>query len=157
MKTCILLFLFTTIFCGSDKIIFGKCGMAPKRRPVSCYTNTVLPEDIPELTELLEKFKDGDDNEFANYLGDMIDKKAARESNGQKNDEDLINQPIGACGMAPQYLPFRCYEVNVLRRDKKTLSDAYDKYHKSDLKAFNKVYTELEDKKQKYYGTSSKN
>ena len=154
MKTYILLLLLSTIFCASH--LLGECGMAPKYRPISCYTDTVLPEDLPELKELLEKFKNGgDDNEFANYLGDMVDKKAARESNGQKND-DLIDQPIGACGMHPKYLPFKCYEPNVLRRDRNTLADAYDKFHGSDLTAFNKVYKELEDKKYEYFYGSSK-
>ena len=153
MKTYILLLLLAAISCAH---LLGNCGMAPKYRPISCYEDTVLPEDIPELKELLEKFKNGgDDNEFANYLGDMVDKKAVRESNGEKND-DLNNQPIGACGMHPKYLPFKCYEPNVLRRDRNTLADAYDRLHGSDLTAFNKVYQQLEDKKYEYFYGSSK-
>ena len=84
MKVYLLLALIAYTVCQS---LLGQCTMAPKRRPISCYEGKVLPEDMPELEQLLEEFKDGDDNVFANYLGDMFDKKDFREGR-EPNEED---------------------------------------------------------------------
>ena len=147
MKTYILLAL---AFCAVSAQMLGNCGMAPKYRPISCYEGKVLPEDIPELTKLLELFKDGgDDNVFALYLGDMFDKKEFRE--GREPNEEGQAQLLGKCGVHPKYLPYECYEPRVLRRDREELHEAFDKLHESDLNSFNKVLTELVDKKFKYY------
>ena len=81
--------------------------MAPKRRPISCYEWKVLPEDMAELEQLLEEFKDGDDNVFANYLGDMFDKKEFREGR-DPNEEDNSKKLLGKCGVHPKYLPYEC-------------------------------------------------
>ena len=52
-----------------------------KKRPISCYYGHILNEDIPELKILLEKYKEGNDNEFADYLADMIEKKIIEKVN----------------------------------------------------------------------------
>ena len=124
--------------------------MAPKRRPISCYEWKVLPEDMAELEQLLEEFKDGDDNVFANYLGDMFDKKEFREGR-DPNEEDNSKKLLGKCGVHPKYLPYECYEPQVLRRDRSELKDAFDNLHESDLDSFNQVLIKLRDKKVAYY------
>ncbi len=124
--------------------------MAPKRRPISCYEGKVLPEDMAELEQLLEEFKDGDDNVFANYLGDMFDKKEFREGR-DPNEEDNSKKLLGKCGVHPKYLPYECYEPQVLRRDRSELKDAFDNLHESDLDSFNQVLIKLRDKKVAYY------
>ena len=113
MKVYILLAL-----CVYVVYALGNCGMAPKYRPIECYKGQVLEEDIPELEELLEKFKNGgNDNEFDNYLEDMFDKKEYKEG----NEVNEVSYGFGGkCGVAPKYLPYECYEVNVLRRDSKS-------------------------------------
>ena len=147
MKTYILLAL---AFCAVSAQMLGNCGMAPKYRPISCYEGKVLPEDIPELQQLLDQFKDGgDDNVFALYLGDMFDKKEFRE--GRDPNEGMQAQLLGKCGVHPKYLPYECYEPQVLRRDRPEFKDTYDKLHESDLNAFNEVLKGLIDKKFKYY------
>ena len=147
MKYTILLVLIA--FAVSKEIV-GLCTMAPKRRPLRCYTDKVLKEDIPELKKLLAKFKKGgNDNEFANYLGDMFDKKEFRE--GKKTNEEDKPKLIGKCGMHPKYLKYECYEPNVLRRHRVELKEAYEKYHESNLDNFNKIYEELREKKLAYF------
>ena len=71
-----MIIIFTSlIICDSISLI-GKCGMIPKYRPLECYKNSVLPEDLAELSEILLEFKNGgDDKELADLLGDMFDKK----------------------------------------------------------------------------------
>ena len=147
MKAYLLLGLIAyTVSLG----LIGNCGMAPKNRPISCYEGKVLPEDIPELTKLLEQFKgDGDDNVFADYLGDMFDKKDFRE--GRDPNESEGPKLIGQCGLHPKYLPYECYEPQVLRRDRATLKEAYDNLHESNLDSFNKVLVSLQDKKFAYF------
>ena len=150
MKVCILLALIA--FAISSPLL-GQCTMAPKNRPISCYEGKVLREDMPELMELLEKYKgDGDDNEFALYLGDMFDKKEFRE--GKVPNEEEGQKLLGKCGMAPQYQPYECYETKVLRRDRPQLKILYEKYHESDLSKFNEEYVSMIDKKFAYYGVS---
>ena len=147
MKVYLLLGLFAYAFSLG---LLGKCGMAPKNRPISCYEGQVLPEDIPELTQLLEEFQgDGDDNVFALYLGDMFDKKDFRE--GKDPNETEEPKLVGKCGVAPKYLPYECYEQQVLRRDRATLKEAYDNLHEKYLDSFNKVLLELQDKKFTYF------
>ena len=146
MKTYILLVL---AFCAVSAQMLGNCGMAPKYRPISCYEGKVLPEDIPELKQLLEQFKDGgDDNVFALYLGDMFDKKEFRE--GRDPNEASSQQLLGKCGVHPKYLPYECYEPQVLRRDRAQLKEAFEKLHESDLNSFNEVLVGLKEKKFKY-------
>ena len=147
MKTYILLAL---AFCAVSAQMVGNCGMAPKYRPISCYEGKVLPEDMPELEQLLEEFKEGDDNVFALYLGDMFDKKEVREGR-EPNDEDNSQKLLGKCGVHPKYLPYECYEPQVLRRDRPELQDAFDNLHESDLDAFNQVLIKLRDKKIAYF------
>ena len=53
----------------------------------------------------------GDDNDFADLLGDMFDKKRFRE----KRTSGIEETSIGGCGMHPKYLPVECYERNILR------------------------------------------
>ncbi len=144
MKVYILLAL-----CVYVVYALGNCGMAPKYRPIECYKGQVLEEDIPELEELLEKFKNGgNDNEFDNYLEDMFDKKEYKEG----NEVNEVSYGFGGkCGVAPKYLPYECYEVNVLRRDRNELKEAYDTLHDSDLKAFNKILDKLKEKKYAYF------
>ena len=148
MKVCLLLALLAYAFSAP---LLGQCTMAPKNRPISCYEGKVLPEDIPELTELLEKFKgDGDDHVFADYLGDMFDKKDFREGR-EPNEDDQTKKLLGQCGLHPKYLPFECYEPQVLRRNRNELKEAYDDLHDSDLNSFNKVLSSLIDKKTAYF------
>lgn len=151
----LVLLLIISIICIDNSIeIMGKCGMAPKYRPLECYKNSVLPEDLDELTEILERFRDGgDDNEFADLLGDMFDKKRYREKGASKVEE---KRKIGNCGMHPKYLPVECYEQNILRRDKKLIKDAYNKYHENNLKKFNEIYNQLIEKKNYYYKNPNK-
>ena len=147
MKAYLLLALLAYATCQS---LLGQCTMAPKRRPISCYEGKVLPEDMPELEQLLEEFKDGDDNVFANYLGDMFDKKEFREGR-DPNEEDNSQKLLGKCGVHPKYLPYECYEPQVLRRDRSELKDAFDNLHESDLDSFNQVLIKLRDQKIAYY------
>ncbi len=148
MKVCLLLALIA--FAVSQPLL-GQCTMAPKKRPISCYEGKVLPEDIPELQQLLDEFKeDGDDNVFANYLGDMFDKKDFREGK-ETNEEEQSQKLLGKCGVHPKYLPYECYEPQVLRRDRAQLKEAFEKLHESDLNSFNEVLVGLKEKKFKYY------
>ena len=147
MKAYLLLALIAYTVCQS---LLGQCTMAPKRRPISCYEGKVLPEDMPELEQLLEEFKDGDDNVFANYLGDMFDKKEVREGR-EPNEEDNSQNLLGKCGVHPKYLPYECYEPQVLRRDRAELKAAFDALHESYLDSFNLVLVKLKDKKIAYY------
>ena len=148
MKVCILLALLALAVSSP---LLGQCTMAPKNRPISCYEGQVLKEDIPELMDLLEKYKgDGDDHEFADYLGDMLDKKDFREGKQENLNDD--KRLLGKCGMAPRYQPYECYEPHVLRRDRKTLKSAFDEYHESDLNKFNSIYVPLIEKKEDYFG-----
>ena len=147
MKVYLLLALLAYAACQS---LLGQCTMAPKRRPISCYEGKVLQEDMPELEQLLEEFKEGDDNVFANYLGDMFDKKEFREGR-DPNEEDNSQKLLGKCGVHPKYLPYECYEPQVLRRDRSELKDAFDNLHESDLDSFNQVLIKLKDKKIAYY------
>ena len=122
--------------------------MAPKYRPIECYQNSILPEDMDELKRILFQMKNGgDDKEFANLLGDMFDKKRFREKPSSQDEK----KELDGCGMAPQYLPVECYENYVLRRDKKIIKDAYDKYHKKDINKFMRIYLQLIEKKLNYY------
>ena len=149
MKVCIL---FALLALAVSSPLLGQCSMAPKNRPISCYEGQVLREDIPELMDLLERFKgDGDDHVFADYLGDMLDKKDFREGKQENSEEKKL---LGKCGMAPKYLPFECYEINVLRRDRNTLKSAYEQYHESDLEKYNSIYVPLIEKKWSYFGIS---
>ena len=144
-----ILLLIISAICFVDSIgLMGKCGMAPKYRPIECYKNSILKEDLDELSDILERFRNGgDDKQFADLLGDMFDKKRFREKGNTKIDE----KEVGDCGMHPKYLPVECYERNILRRDKKFIKDAYNKYHKSNLKKFNEIYNQLIEKKLYYY------
>ena len=146
MKTYILFAILAFAIC--DHI--GQCGMAPIYRPLSCFKNVVLQEDFNELLEVQLKFRaEKNHKSFALYLGDMIDKKEYREL--KKNGKPVNIDMIGKCGVHPKYLKFECYSPNVLRRDKMELKEAYDKLHDSNLEAFNKIYSSLQDKKFKYY------
>jgi len=151
MKAIILLALFFAV--ATDKVnprLIGGCGQAPKNRPIGCYSNKVLEEDMPELKRLLRKFKKtGDDNVFADYLYDMFEKKKFRERKERNEPEPAPK--IGKCGMHPKHLPFECYEPQVLRRHRTELKNAYDKLHATKLEEFNKVLVDLKDKKFKYY------
>ena len=151
MKVYILFALFALAVSSP---LLGRCAMAPKYRPLYCFEGKVLPEDLPELQKLLEKYREGgDDHEFADYLGDMFDKKDIRE--GRKpNEEEEEEEPIrlGRCAQPPQSRPYECYAERVLRRDRKELKEAYDSLLESDLEGFNKVYLSLLDKRRKYYG-----
>ena len=148
MRVIIFFIILTVSLCAGNLSFIGKCGMAPKYRPIDCYKNSVLPEDMKELEEILSKFKHGgDDKEFANQIGDLFDKKKFRKKKNLKVD----TKKIGSCGMHPKYLPVNCYEENVLRRDRKQLRVIYDRYHGSDLKVFNEKYKELINRKFKYY------
>ena len=64
MKALLLLSLLI-VSISSQKI--GACTGTPKMRPIECFYGQVLNEDIPELKELLEKYRNGDDHEFADY------------------------------------------------------------------------------------------
>ena len=146
MKSFVLLILF---FCSINCQLIGGCTGTPKKRPISCYYGQILNEDIPELKELLEKYKNGDDNEFADYLGDLIDKKNYREGKYDNIKEKIIF--LGKCGMHPKYLPYECYEKNVLRRNRKVLKESYDKLHKDNLEEFNKIYNTFVEAKLAYF------
>ena len=146
MKTLLLLSLLI-ISISSQKI--GACTGTPKMRPIECFYGQVLNEDIPELKELLEKYRNGDDHEFADYLGDMFDKKEFRE--GRAENENQNPKILGKCGVHPKYQPFECYERNVLRRNRNQLKEAYDKLHGENLEEFNKIYIEYADAKQAYF------
>ena len=146
MKSLILLSL---LFCSISCQFLGRCTGTPKKRPIECFYGQVLNEDIPELKELLEKYRDGDDHEFADYLGDMIDKKEFREGKTENSQQKPII--LGRCGVAPKYLPFACYERNVLRRNRNQLKEAYDTLHGTNLPEFNKVYFKLVETKRAYF------
>ena len=146
MKALLLLSLLI-VSISSQKI--GACTGTPKMRPIECFYGQVLNEDIPELKELLEKYRDGDDHEFADYLGDMFDKKEFRE--GRAENENQNPKILGKCGVHPKYQPFECYERNVLRRNRNQLKEAYDKLHGENLDEFNKIYIEYADAKQAYF------
>ena len=146
MKTLLLLSLLI-VSISSQKI--GGCTGTPKMRPIECYYGQVLNEDIPELKELLEKYRNGDDHEFADYLGDMFDKKEFRE--GRAENDNQNPKILGKCGVHPKYQPFECYERNVLRRNRNQLKEAYDKLHGENLEEFNKIYIEFADAKQAYF------
>ncbi len=145
MKYYILLALLACISC---QILGGACTGTPKKRPIECYKGEVLPEDLPELEEVLKKYKDGDDHEFANILGDMIDKKQFRLGMPLEQTEA---QKLGQCGMHPKYLPYECYEPHVLRRHRKQLKEAYDNLHDTNLIEFNKIYIKLTEAKEAYF------
>ncbi len=146
MKALLLLSLLI-VSISSQKI--GACTGTPKMRPIECFYGQVLNEDIPELKELLEKYRNGDDHEFADYLGDMFDKKEFRE--GRAENENQNPKILGKCGVHPKYQPFECYERNVLRRNRNQLKEAYDKLHGENLEEFNKIYIEYADAKQSYF------
>ncbi len=147
MKVYILLALCAYVVYAGQ---LGNCGMAPKYRPIECYEGKVLDEDLPELKELLRKFKNGgNDHEFANILGDMIDKKKYREN---KKVNKVPSAKVGKCGLAPKYLPYECYETKVLRRDRVLLKQAYDSLHDSDLEAFNEILRQLKANRAAYFG-----
>ena len=146
MKSLLLLSLLI-VSISSQKI--GACTGTPKMRPIECFYGQVLNEDIPELKELLEKYRNGDDHEFADYLGDMFDKKEFRE--GRAENENQNPKILGKCGVHPKYQPFECYERNVLRRNRNQLKEAYDKLHGENLEEFNKIYIEYADAKQAYF------
>ena len=146
MKALLLLSLLI-VSISSQKI--GACTGTPKMRPIECFYGQVLNEDIPELKELLEKDRNGDDHEFADYLGDMFDKKEFRE--GRAENENQNPKILGKCGVHPKYQPFECYERNVLRRNRNQLKEAYDKLHGENLEEFNKIYIEYADAKQAYF------
>ena len=146
MKALLLLSLLI-VSISSQKI--GACTGTPKMRPIECFYGQVLNEDIPELKELLEKYRNGDDHEFADYLGDMFDKKEFRE--GRAENENQNPKILGKCGVHPKYQPFECYERNVLRRNRNQLKEAYDKLHGENLEEFNKIYIQYADAKQAYF------
>ena len=146
MKALLLLSLLI-VSISSQKI--GACTGTPKMRPIECFYGQVLNEDIPELKELLEKYRNGDDHEFADYLGDMFDKKEFRE--GRAENDNQNPKILGKCGVHPKYQPFECYERNVLRRNRNQLKEAYDKLHGENLEEFNKIYIEYADAKQAYF------
>ena len=63
--------------------LLGKCSWAPKYRPLYCFYGQVWEEDLPELMALLYKYRrGGDDEEFADYLGDHVWQKRIQ---GTKN------------------------------------------------------------------------
>ena len=151
MKVCILLALLALAISSP---LLGQCTMAPKNRPISCYEGQVLREDIPELMKLLEQFKgDGDDHVFADYLGDMFDKKDYKE--GKLEDVNNERKLLGKCGMSPIYQPYECYEPHVLRRHRNELKSYYDKFHDSDLTHFNSLYKDLINQKETYFGITT--
>ena len=146
MKYYILLALLACIACQ----LGGPCVGTPKKRPIQCFRGFVLNEDLPELKEVLEKYRDGDDHEFADYLGDMFDKKDFREGK-ETNEEEGQPKLLGKCGVHPKYLPYECYEPQVLRRDRVQLKQAFDNLHESDLDLFNEVLVTLKDRKMAYF------
>ena len=145
MKYYILLALIACISC---QMFGGACTGTPKKRPIECYRGHVLNEDLPELKEILEKYRDGDDHEFAYHLGDMIDKKDFREGRLENDQEKTL---LGKCGVHPKYQPFECYEPHVLRRNRNELKEAYDNLHKDNLQEFNKIYERLSEAKIAYF------
>ena len=145
MKYYILLALIACISC---QMFGGACTGTPKKRPIECYRGHVLNEDLPELKEILEKYRDGDDHEFAYHLGDMIDKKDFREGRLENDQEKTL---LGKCGVHPKYQPFECYEPHVLRRNRNELKEAYDNLHKENLEEFNKIYERLSEAKIAYF------
>ena len=145
MKYYILLALIACISC---QMFGGACTGTPKKRPIECYRGQVLNEDLPELKEILEKYRDGDDHEFAYHLGDMIDKKDFREGRLENDQEKTL---LGKCGVHPKYQPFECYEPHVLRRNRNELKEAYDNLHKDNLEEFNKIYERLSEAKIAYF------
>lgn len=75
-KTSIILLSLLTLaivgyFYAKKNLSLGKCSMAPKDRPISCYEGQILDEDIPELKDLLENFN-GNDNIFNLYLQELL-------------------------------------------------------------------------------------
>ena len=144
MKYYILLALLACISCQ----LLGGCTGTPKKRPIECFRGQVLNEDFDELKELLEKYRDGDDHEFADYLGDMFDKKDFREGRVNNGQNGSL---LGKCGMHPKYQPFECYEPHVLRRNRKELKNAYDTLHAEKLEEFNKIYDKLYEAKIAYF------
>ena len=146
MKSLLLLSLL--IVSISSQKIGGPCTGTPKKRPINCFYGHVLNEDIPELKELLEKYRDGDDHEFADYLGDMFDKKDFREGRVNNGQNGSL---LGKCGMHPKYQPFECYEPHVLRRNRKELKNAYDTLHAEKLEEFNKIYDKLYEARIAYF------
>ena len=152
MKVELLLILSSIYFCSSFTRLIGKCGMAPKYRPIECFKGSVLEEDLEELSKILKVFKNGgDDADFANLLGDMIDKKRFKEKSNSPLEDLEIR--IGGCGMHPKYLPVECFEQNVLRRDKKALREAYNLYHEKKLNKFISIYQELIERKNTYFNS----
>ena len=147
MKYLILLALIT--FTLSSPLL-GKCAGTPKKRPIECYKGQVLNEDLPELEQLLEKYRDGDDHEFADYLGDMFDKKDYRE--GRYVNEIEKNGLLGKCGMHPKYQPYQCFEANVLRRNRNELKNAFNTLHETKFEEFLNLYTKLVDARFAYFG-----
>ena len=149
MKACILL---TLLAAAVSFPLVGLCSMPPKNRPLYCFKGEVLSEDLPELKTPLDKYREGgDDHEFADYLGDMFDKKDIREGR-KSNEEEETPVILGRCAQPPQYRPYECYAERVLRRDRKELKEAYDSLHESNLEEYNKIYFSLLDKKRKYFG-----
>ena len=144
MKYYILLALLACISCQ----LLGGCTGTPKKRPIECFRGQVLNEDFDELKELLEKYRDGDDHEFADYLGDMFDKKDFREGRVNNGQNGSL---LGKCGMHPKYQPFECYEPHVLRRNRKELKNAYDTLHAEKLEEFNKIYDKLYEARIAYF------
>ena len=144
MKYYILLALIACIACQ----LGGPCVGTPKKRPIQCFRGFVLNEDLPELKEVLEKYRDGDDHEFADILGDMVDKKDFREGRAENDQEKKL---LGKCGVHPKYQPYECYEPHVLRRNKKELKNAYDTLHADNLAEFNKIYERLSEAKIAYF------
>ena len=145
MKYYLLIALLACISCQ----MLGHCQGTPKKRPLECFKGQVLNEDLPELEQLLEKYRDGDDHEFADYLGDMFDKKEYKEGRAE-NEED--SNLLGKCGMHPKYQPYECYEPHVLRRNRKELKNAYDTLHAEKLGEFNAIYERLVEAKFAYFG-----
>ena len=133
----------------------GKCSWAPKYRPLYCFYGQVWEEDLPELMALLYKYRrGGDDEEFADYLGDMYDKKEFREPK-ISNEEERIK--LGRCAQPYIYRSFGCYAESILRRDRKQLKAAYDSLFISNNEEFVNIYYSLVAKKRKYFGTKNEN
>ena len=147
MKYLILLALISLTISAP---LLGKCAGTPKKRPIECFKGLVLNEDLPELEQLLEKYRDGDDHEFADYLGDMFDKKDFRE--GRYVNEIEKSGMLGKCGMHPRYQPYQCFEANVLRRNRNELKNAFDTLHNTNLEQFLVLYTKLKEARFAYYG-----
>ena len=148
MKACLLL---TLLAAAVSFPLVGLCSMPPKNRPLYCFKGEVLSEDLPELKTLLDKYRrEGNDEEFADYLGDMYDKKEFREPTKTNEEEGPVK--LGRCAQRPAFRPYACYAERVLRRDRKELKEAYDSLHESNLEEYNKIYFSLLDKKRKYFG-----